>query len=359
MRRTGCSCKPAARPGSTRSPWAPPPSGNAGTASCLTGSVNPGEMTSFNHYVLGAVADWLHRTVAGLAPAASGYRKLLVRPLPGRALTSASARHLTPYGEAAVSWQRSDGRFTLRAVMPVGSTATVHIPGQEPVQVGHGTHAWGSTTRTRRRRNSPPSRPSATRSTPRRSGRVSSPSRSKPVRRTTRLQRPTASRASSTSPPRGQQTRSPFSMAVRARTTSGAAWRLYYSPPTTAPGQTSTTGCPAGPERGSVRGKALLHGMGRGRARRSRFVGDDCGVGARPAWQTVARRCWIRPWWRAGRRCWGPTRIETRADLHVSDDQALLPSRPMLRRRVTSAPVVRCRAAGVVGRTGRSCRGFL
>src|SRR5665648_1144760 len=26
------------------------------------GSINPGEMTSFNHYALGAVADWLHRT---------------------------------------------------------------------------------------------------------------------------------------------------------------------------------------------------------------------------------------------------------------------------------------------------------
>jgi alpha-L-rhamnosidase len=33
------------------------------------GTVNPGEMTSFNHYALGAVADWLHRVVAGLAPA--------------------------------------------------------------------------------------------------------------------------------------------------------------------------------------------------------------------------------------------------------------------------------------------------
>ncbi len=32
------------------------------------GKVNPGEMTSFNHYALGAVADWLHRTAAGLAP---------------------------------------------------------------------------------------------------------------------------------------------------------------------------------------------------------------------------------------------------------------------------------------------------
>jgi Bacterial alpha-L-rhamnosidase 6 hairpin glycosidase domain len=38
------------------------------------GSINPGQMTSFNHYALGAVADWIHRTVAGLAPAAAGYR---------------------------------------------------------------------------------------------------------------------------------------------------------------------------------------------------------------------------------------------------------------------------------------------
>ena len=30
------------------------------------GTVNPGEMTSFNHYALGAVADWLHRRVAAL-----------------------------------------------------------------------------------------------------------------------------------------------------------------------------------------------------------------------------------------------------------------------------------------------------
>ncbi|MGI0501413.1 hypothetical protein ABY44_00005, partial [Burkholderia sp. ZZQ-2] len=29
------------------------------------GTVNPGTMTSFNHYALGAVADWLHRSVAG------------------------------------------------------------------------------------------------------------------------------------------------------------------------------------------------------------------------------------------------------------------------------------------------------
>src|SRR6185295_5734005 len=67
------------------------------------GSVNPDGMTSFNHYALGAVADWMHRTIAGLAPGAPGYRRLIVRPRPPQALTMAAASHITPYGEASVS----------------------------------------------------------------------------------------------------------------------------------------------------------------------------------------------------------------------------------------------------------------
>jgi alpha-L-rhamnosidase len=107
------------------------------------GSINPGEMTSFNHYALGAVADWLHRTVAGLAPAAPGYRRLLVRPEPTHELTAASARLRTPYGDAEVAWERSDGVLVLRVAVPVGTTAVVHVPGQpEPVEAGHGAHTW-------------------------------------------------------------------------------------------------------------------------------------------------------------------------------------------------------------------------
>ncbi|MDX3672810.1 family 78 glycoside hydrolase catalytic domain [Streptomyces europaeiscabiei] len=108
------------------------------------GTVNPGQMTSFNHYALGAVADWMHRTVAGLAPAAPGYREILVRPLPHRSLTHATAVHLTPYGEASVGWRREDGRFHLKVVVPTGTRATVHLPGSghPPVTVAHGTHTW-------------------------------------------------------------------------------------------------------------------------------------------------------------------------------------------------------------------------
>jgi hypothetical protein len=44
------------------------------------GRINPGQMTSFNHYALGAVADWLHRVVAGITPLTPGYAKVLVAP---------------------------------------------------------------------------------------------------------------------------------------------------------------------------------------------------------------------------------------------------------------------------------------
>jgi alpha-L-rhamnosidase len=108
------------------------------------GSINPGEMTSFNHYALGAVADWLHRTAAGLAPAAPGYRRLKIRPLPGGGLTSAAARHHTPYGVAASAWKIEDGQLTLEVEIPANTAAAVYLPGQdgEPVTVGSGRYRW-------------------------------------------------------------------------------------------------------------------------------------------------------------------------------------------------------------------------
>jgi alpha-L-rhamnosidase len=106
------------------------------------GRINPGEMTSFNHYALGAVADWMHRRVAGLAPAAPGYRRISVRPVPSAELTRASARHLTPYGEAAAGWERADGSLRLRVRVPVGVTAMVQLPDGQTTEVRHGSYEF-------------------------------------------------------------------------------------------------------------------------------------------------------------------------------------------------------------------------
>ncbi|MEV1240278.1 glycoside hydrolase family 78 protein [Nonomuraea sp. NPDC049750] len=106
------------------------------------GSVNPGEMTSFNHYALGAVADFLHGTLAGLAPAAPGYRRIRVAPRPGAGLTHASAEHETPYGPAAVAWSRTGGNLTVTVSVPSGTTAEVDLPSGELVEVGSGMHTF-------------------------------------------------------------------------------------------------------------------------------------------------------------------------------------------------------------------------
>ncbi|MFL5658220.1 MAG: family 78 glycoside hydrolase catalytic domain [Ktedonobacteraceae bacterium] len=108
------------------------------------GSVNPGEMTSFNHYALGAVADWLHRTVGGLAPAAPGYRHLDIRPYPGGGLTYARSRHRTAYGMAESSWTIKEGQIEVEVVVPPNATASVTLPGGNapPIEVGAGTHRW-------------------------------------------------------------------------------------------------------------------------------------------------------------------------------------------------------------------------
>ncbi len=108
------------------------------------GSINEGEMTSFNHYALGAVADWMHRTVAGLAPAEPGYRNSVVRPRPGGGLDWAEARHETPYGEAAVRWDLSGSALSLSVTVPAGCTATVYLPdgAESRFDVGSGAHAF-------------------------------------------------------------------------------------------------------------------------------------------------------------------------------------------------------------------------
>lgn len=106
------------------------------------GTVNPGDMTSFNHYALGAVADWLHRRVAGIAPAEPGYRRIRFAPRPGGSFTSAGATHHTPYGEASIDWHLDGTDLMVDIRVPVGATADVDLPGIETRTVGHGAHSF-------------------------------------------------------------------------------------------------------------------------------------------------------------------------------------------------------------------------
>jgi alpha-L-rhamnosidase len=95
------------------------------------GSFQDPGMNSFNHYVYGAIGEWMYAVVAGLQldPAEPGYRHVLAQPRPGGGLTSAEARLETLYGTAASGWSLSGGRLTVLASVPPNTHGTVRLPG--------------------------------------------------------------------------------------------------------------------------------------------------------------------------------------------------------------------------------------
>ena len=109
------------------------------------GSLHRTGMTSLNHYALGAVVDWVHRTVGGLSCAEPGWTKLVIAPQPGGGLTWARTSHITPLGLASVSWEIEDGTMTLTVIVPESATAEVRLPAHPESlvdTVGPGEHQW-------------------------------------------------------------------------------------------------------------------------------------------------------------------------------------------------------------------------
>jgi alpha-L-rhamnosidase len=104
------------------------------------GTINPGQMTSFNHYALGAVADWMHRVIGGIAPLAPGYGKVLIAPQPGGGLTWATASLETPHGRVEVRWRETGPDLTVEAAVPAGVTGVLRLPGQPDRELTPGRH---------------------------------------------------------------------------------------------------------------------------------------------------------------------------------------------------------------------------
>lgn len=104
------------------------------------GSINPGEMTSFNHYALGAVADWMHKAIGGIRPLEAGYARVLIQPQPGEGIDWARTSLKTPHGEVRVEWKHDGGEFRLEATVPDGVAADVVLPDGARHTVEGGEH---------------------------------------------------------------------------------------------------------------------------------------------------------------------------------------------------------------------------
>jgi alpha-L-rhamnosidase len=111
------------------------------------GTINPGQMTSFNHYAFGAVAYWMHQIIGGIAPLEPGYSRVLITPQPGGDIQWARSSLDSRHGTISVAWSRDgDGPIELEVVVPEGVTALVQLPGTQERELDGGQHDLSSTT---------------------------------------------------------------------------------------------------------------------------------------------------------------------------------------------------------------------
>ncbi|KAF2646080.1 hypothetical protein P280DRAFT_439794 [Massarina eburnea CBS 473.64] len=102
-------------------------------------TVNPGTMTSFNHYAFGSVADWIHQKVGGLGIGEPGWKTVVVAPEPGGGVGWAKAGYLGPFGWVSSSWVVDGRGLVLEVGVPPNCRAEVRLPGREGVvRVGSG-----------------------------------------------------------------------------------------------------------------------------------------------------------------------------------------------------------------------------
>ena len=85
---------------------------------------------SLNHPALGSVDAWLYRGLGGirLDPAATAFKRILVKPAVVGDLTWVKCSHQSLYGKIESNWRREAGKLRLEVTIPPNTTATVFVP---------------------------------------------------------------------------------------------------------------------------------------------------------------------------------------------------------------------------------------
>lgn len=117
------------------------------------GSINPGEMTSFNHYAFGSIAKFLYERVAGLKRTEPGWKKCRIAPCIGAEFEEASASHDAPMGLVSCSWKtinigEKQNGLELNVTVPQGMVCEVILPegsGELQRTIGHGEWRFETT----------------------------------------------------------------------------------------------------------------------------------------------------------------------------------------------------------------------
>jgi alpha-L-rhamnosidase len=99
-------------------------------ATSLTEAWDALRSSSQNHFMLGQIVEWFYGDLAGIRPDPDGpgFRKIIIKPSPVGAITSAKATYDSVRGQIVSSWKRESNTFTLDVTIPPNTTATVYVP---------------------------------------------------------------------------------------------------------------------------------------------------------------------------------------------------------------------------------------
>jgi len=88
--------------------------------------------------------NWFYQGLAGIQPdpAASGFKRIIIKPAVVGDLTWVKSHHDSPYGRIVSNWKRDGKSLTLDVTIPANTTATVFVPGESPREITPGTHQF-------------------------------------------------------------------------------------------------------------------------------------------------------------------------------------------------------------------------
>nr|WP_247046331.1 family 78 glycoside hydrolase catalytic domain [Arthrobacter rhizosphaerae] len=95
---------------------------------------------SHNHYFLGSAAAWVQQKVGGIRSTRPGWEEFTVAPLADPRISRGALSHLTPRGQAAISWTREAGTWHLDVTVPWGASATIGIGTAAGTKLSGGFH---------------------------------------------------------------------------------------------------------------------------------------------------------------------------------------------------------------------------
>jgi len=90
--------------------------------------------------LIGDLNIWFHEYLAGICPAAPGFKKIIIKPEPVGDLTWVKASYDSIHGRINSEWHQSAGKFDLRVTIPANTTATVYLPAKDIQSIAESGH---------------------------------------------------------------------------------------------------------------------------------------------------------------------------------------------------------------------------